>query len=149
MPRRSADTAPGAVTSTVEVRVPFYDTDAMGVVHHARYVHYLELARVRLLEEHHRPYTDYVERGLHFAVTRLGLDYHRGVGFDARLAVTAWLTWVRGASLGVGYAITENGTPVITAMTEHALVDRAGRPRRIPLEDRRGLQKLVAPGQPG
>ena len=67
--------------------MPFYDTDAMGVVHHARYVHYLELVRVRLLEEHHRPYTDYVERGLHFAVTRLGLDYHRGVGFDARLAV--------------------------------------------------------------
>lgn len=146
MPRRFADPPPGAVTSTLEVRVPFYDTDAMGVVHHARYVNYLELARVRLLEEHHRPYTDYVDRGLHFAVTRLEVDYHRGVGFDARLTVTAWLTWVRGASLGVGYAIAEAGAPVIKAVTEHAMVADDGRPRRIPLEDRRGLQALVAGG---
>lgn len=148
MPRRLAETPPGAVTSTVGVRVAFYDTDAMGVVHHARYVPYLELARVRLLEEHHRPYTDYVARGLHFAVTRLEVDYHRGVGFDARLEVTAWLTWVRGASLGVGYRLCADGGPVATAVTEHAMVDGDGRPRRIPLEDRQALQALVARGEP-
>ena len=36
----------GAQTSSIDYRVPFYDTDAMGIVHHANYVRYLELARV-------------------------------------------------------------------------------------------------------
>jgi acyl-CoA thioester hydrolase len=36
----------------VQHRVPFYETDAMGVVHHANYVKYLELARIAWLDEH-------------------------------------------------------------------------------------------------
>ena len=47
-------------------RVPFYETDAMGIVHHANYVKYLELARVVYLEEHDRSYRDYMAEGLHF-----------------------------------------------------------------------------------
>ena len=39
--RRGAD----RYVSIVRHRVPFYETDAMGVVHHANYVHWLEVAR--------------------------------------------------------------------------------------------------------
>ena len=42
----------GATTSTVRHRVPFYETDAMAIVHHANYVRYFELARVVWLDEH-------------------------------------------------------------------------------------------------
>ena len=59
-----------ARTSRIDYRVPFYDTDAMAVVHHANYVRYLELARVRFLAEHDEPYTRYVEQGYH--VVRVG-----------------------------------------------------------------------------
>ena len=127
------------------MRVPFFDTDAMGIVHHANYVRYLEIARVRLLEEHHRPYTEYVAEGLHFAVTRVALDYQQAARFDDRIQVTAWLTWVRGASLGVGYAISRDGETLVSGTTEHALVDGAGRPRRIPRLHREALAGLVAP----
>ena len=40
--------------------MPFYETDAMGVVHHSNFVRYLELARVAWLDAHDRPYVEYV-----------------------------------------------------------------------------------------
>lgn len=137
----------GARVSTLTVRVPFFDTDAMGIVHHSNYVRYLELARVRLLEEHQRPYTEWLERGLHFAVTRVDLDYHRAARFDQRIAVSAWLQWVRGASLGIGYLLVCEGASIVTGATEHAMVDDDGRPRRIPRELREEMAALVAPGE--
>jgi len=136
----------GAVISTVIVRVPFFDTDAMGIVHHANYVRYLELARVRLLEEHQRPYTEWLGRGLHFAVTKVELDYRRAARFDDRVEVSAWLRWVRGASLGIGYALVSQGETIVSGATEHAMVDDEGRPRRIPKELRLEMAALVAPG---
>lgn len=117
----------------------------MGIVHHANYVRYFELARVRLLDEHHRPYTEYVAEGRHFAVTKVGVDYHQAARFDERIEVTAWLTWVRGASLGVGYVIRRGDTVLVSGDTEHALVDDEGRPRRIPRGQRDELAGLVAP----
>jgi len=142
--RRADSSAPaGATTSSIEVRVPFFDTDAMGIVHHANYVRYLELARVRLLEEHQRPYTEWLDRGLHFAVTRVEVDYHRAARFDDRIRVTAWVRWVRGASLAIGYALSVSGETLVRATTEHAMVDDDGRPRRIPKELREEMAALA------
>ena len=135
---------PGAESSTLEYRVPFFDTDAMGVVHHANYVRYLELARIHFLDEHDAPYRDYVSRGLHFAVTRIELDYRRAARFDDIVGITCWAEWVRGASLRIGYALQNGGELVARAATVHAMVDDDGRPARIPPERRARLRTLVA-----
>ncbi len=124
-------------------RVPFYQTDAMGLVHHANYVHLLEIARVQMLDEHDRPYRSYVDAGLHFAVTRLDIRYRRGARFDDRIETTVWVDWVRGASLGMAYELRCGGDVIATAVTEHAMVDNEGRPRRIPRENRDNLAKLA------
>ena len=144
MRRAEAAIPVGAITSTVTVRVPFFDTDAMGIVHHSNYVRYLELARVRLLEEHQRPYSEWLERGLHFAVTRVEVDYHRAARFDDRIEVSAWVRWVRGASLGIGYALLSQGETLVTGSTDHAMVDDDGRLRRIPKELRQEMAALQA-----
>jgi len=75
VPRLPSAPPAGVRTSALRYRVPFYDTDAMRVVHHARYVHYLELARIVFLDEHDRPYREYVAEGLHYAVTRVEVLY--------------------------------------------------------------------------
>ena len=72
-------------------RVPFYETDAMGIVHHSNTVRYMEIARVAWLEEHDQPYTVYIESGHHFATTRVEVDYLRPVRFDDVVDVTVWL----------------------------------------------------------
>ena len=75
-----------AVVTTIRHRVPFYKTDAMGVVHHSNFVRYFELARVAWLDEHDRPYARYVEEDLHFATTRVEASYHKSARFDDVLA---------------------------------------------------------------
>jgi acyl-CoA thioester hydrolase len=136
---------PGAATSTTSYRVPFFDTDAMGVVHHANYLHYLELARVRYLEEHDQPYRLYVESGRHFAVTRCDVRYRGAARFDDELAVRCWLTEVGGATVTIAYRIERDDELLVSATTEHALIDGDGHPRRIPRERRASLASLIRP----
>lgn len=132
--------------SVVVHRVPFYETDAMGIVHHANYVRWLELARVAWMDEHDRPYREWVAEGFHFATTRVEVDYRRAAVFDDRVSVATWLDWVAGASLAMAYELERDGELVATARTEHALVGTDGRPKRLPAERRAGLASLAAGG---
>lgn len=134
---------PDAAASRVAHRVPFYETDAMGVVHHSNFVRYLEEARIAWLDEHDRPYTAYVGEGFHFAVTRVEVDYLRAIRFDDVVEVAVWAEWVRGASLGMRYTLHVGDVLVATAVTEHASVDGEGRVVRIPKDRRKALQALV------
>lgn len=136
MPRPPSAPPPHAKTSSIQYRVPFYDTDAMRVVHHARYVHYLELARIQFLDEHDRPYREYVAEGLHFAVTRVDVRYEQAARFDDRLVVTCWIEWLKRVSLAIGYAVTRDGVRIASATTEHALVTDEGKLVAIPPQRR-------------
>ena len=139
---------PGAAATSVRHRVPFYETDAMRVVHHSNFVRWLELARVRWLEEHHRPYVEYVAAGRHFAVIHVEVDYRLPVAFDEEVTITVWPEWVRGATLRMAYRLDSSRGVVAHAATEHAMVDDDGRPRRIPREERDALRALCgASGQ--
>ncbi len=131
------------MSSQVQHLVPFYETDAMGVVHHSNFVRYLQLARVAWLAEHDQPYTAYVEQGMHFATTRVEVDYRQSVRFDDTVSVDAWADWVRGASLRMLYPLRVDATLGAIAATEHASVDTNGRVRRIPLERRKALRALA------
>jgi acyl-CoA thioester hydrolase len=121
-----------AACATVQHRVAFYETDAMGIVHHANYLRFFELARVAWMDQHDRPYREYAAEGLHFATTAAELRYLRSAAFDDVLAVSTWMEWVRRASLRMAYEIRRGDALVASGATEHAMVDLAGRPRGIP-----------------
>ncbi len=135
---------PGVLATRYLHRVPFYETDAMGLVHHANYVRYFELARIRWMDEHHRPYREYVAEGLHFATTRVEVDYLRGLRFDDEVEIAVWLAWARGASLRMEYALRAHGSLISRGATEHAMVDTSGRVRRIPEAQRRAMAGIAA-----
>ena len=132
-----------ATLTTTLHRVAFYETDAMGIVHHSNYIRFFEQARVRWLEDHDQPYTAYVEQGLNFATTHVSVDYRASARFGDELSVTTWLEWVRGASLRMAYRIDRDGTLTATGATEHAAVNSEGRVRRIPKESRARLQRAA------
>ncbi len=149
MPDLPAAPPPGAKTSTLRHRVPFFDTDGMRIVHHANYVRYLELARIVYLDEHDQPYRDWVENELHFAVTGVEVGYRRGARFDEILEITCWMERLRGASLRMAYVISCEGELVARGATDHAMVDDSGKPVRIPKERREAMKPLVAPDASG
>ncbi len=154
-PSRSVDVEPlmqdfipdGATTATIEHRVAFYETDAMGIVHHANYLRFFENARVAWLETHDKSYPEWSELGLHFAVTHAELDYRQSARFDDRLEITTWLESVRGASLAMAYTIVCQSELLVTGRTEHASINDEGRVRRIPKEDRERMGRSALPSR--
>ncbi len=126
-------------------RVGFHETDAMGIVHHSNYLRFFENARVVWLETHDKSYPDWIEMGLHFAVTHAELDYRQPARFDDILEVTTWLEWVRGASLAMAYTIFCRSTLLVTGRTEHASINDEGKVRRIPNDDRARLSRTMLP----
>jgi len=135
----------GATTITMQHRVGFHETDAMGIVHHSNYLRFFENARVVWLETHDKSYPDWIEMGLHFAVTHAELDYRQPARFDDILEVTTWLEWVRGASLAMAYTIFCRSTLLVTGRTEHASINDEGKVRRIPNDDRARLSRTMLP----
>ena len=140
----SAGPPPGAPCVHTAHRVAFFETDAMRIVHHANYVRWFELARIEWMDEHHVPYAHYVDQGLHFATTRIEVDYKRPARFDDRVTIQAWLADLGGASLAMGYRVECDDHLLVFGRSEHACIDDDGRVRRIPKELRASLRASLA-----
>ncbi len=114
------------------VRVRFAETDAMGVVHHAAYLPYLEEARVELLRSVGRPYAAVRASGFELPVVQVTVRYLHPLAFDDAVDVHLQLALVKGASFEIDYLLAVGGEPRATARTVHAVVGPAGRPVRCP-----------------
>lgn len=125
--------------------VPFYETDAMGIVHHSNHVRYFELGRIAWLQEHDQPYERYVDSGLHFATTRIEVDYVRPARFADEVEIVVWAEEIRRASLRMGYVLRVAGEVIATGSSDHAAVDDDGKVRRLPKDRREKLVALAAP----
>ena len=64
------------------IRVRFAETDAMGIVHHSRYLPYFEEARVEYLRHIGHPYTLWREQGVDAAVLEVFVRYRQALRFD-------------------------------------------------------------------
>lgn len=82
------------------IRVYYEDTDAGGVVYHARYLHFLERARTEWLRslgvEQDRMIS---EQGLIFLVARLAIEYLRPARFNQALRATVTVASAGGVRL--------------------------------------------------
>ena len=119
----------------------------MGIVHHSNHVRYFELGRIGWLQQHDQPYERYVASGLHFATTRVEVDYHRPARFADVVEITVWAEAVRRASLRMAYVLHVAGEIIATGATDHAAVDDTGKVCRLPKPRRAALLALV--GKPG
>lgn len=137
---------PGVATTLVRHAVAFYETDAMGVVHHSNYVRFLELARVAFLAEHDQRYEHYVAQGFHVPVTRVAVYYKRPCRFGDMIEVSCWLAWAQKASFGFAYRLETQGELVAAAETDHGVIDATGRPVRIPAHMRERMAGWLGEG---
>lgn len=115
-----------------QVRVRFAETDAMGIVHHSRYLPYLEEARVAYLRHLGHPYDALRAEGIDYAVLEVYVHYRRPLRFDEVVDVHLVLAAAGRASFQMAYLLTVGGEVRATAVTVHGCVDAAGRPVRMP-----------------
>ncbi len=121
---------------THRVRTRFAETDAMGVVHHAAYLPYLEVARVEFLRSIGHPYdqvrTDQDEGGREFPVLEVWVQYRSALFFDDEVDISLVVGAVTRTTFQIAYLLSVAGQPRATAVTVHGCVDRSGRPSRLP-----------------
>ena len=63
-------------------RVHFYDTDEMGVVHHANYIRWFETGRVEYLRSIGITLNDMMSDGILFPITEVSAKYLHAAKFD-------------------------------------------------------------------
>jgi len=117
---------------THRIRVRFAETDAMGIVHHSRYLPYLEEARVAYLRAIGHPYTDWRDQGLDSAVLEAYVRYRSPLRFDDEIDVHLLLATATRTTFQMAYLITVDDTVASTAVTVHGMVTSEGRPTRLP-----------------
>lgn len=112
------------------IRIYYEDTDAGGVVYHARYVAFCERARsdcLRLLGIHQSTFDD-----CNFVVRRMVCDFLRPARLDDLLEVRTRFQDMGGARVEIAQEVMLNGNTLFKADVTVALVDGRGRPRRLP-----------------
>ena len=112
------------------IRIYYEDTDAGGVVYHARYVAFCERARsdcLRLLGIHQSTFED-----ANFVVRRMACDFLKPARLDDLLEVHTRFIEMGGARIELGQEVMLNGNTVFKADVTVALVDGRGRPKRLP-----------------
>ena len=115
------------------IRVRFAETDAMGIVHHSRYLPYLEEARVAYLRHLGHPYQENQAAGIDFAVLEAAVQYRSPLHFDDEVDVHLVLAESARATFQIAYLLTVGGGVRSTAVTVHGAIDRQGRASRLPL----------------
>jgi len=80
---------PQPVESTVELEVRYAETDQMGVVHHANYVVWFEVARTRLCERSGFHYADIEKLGYLLMVTAVHVSYRRAAHYGDHVELRA------------------------------------------------------------
>ena len=114
------------------IRVRFAETDAMGIVHHGRYLPYLEEARVAYLRHLERPYTALRAEGIEMAVLEAYLRYRSPLRFDDVVDVHLGVAAATRTTFRMAYLLTVDRYVKATAATVHGCVTPTGLPTRMP-----------------
>ena len=129
----------------LQLRVYYEDTDLAGVVYYANYLRFIERGRTEALRSLGVDQAALQrDHGLVFVVRRVAVDYMAPARFDDILTVRTAVSRVRGASLDMVQEVLRGGAVLNRATVTVACMDAAGRPKRLPDDIRRALERLIA-----
>src|SRR5882672_4275168 len=76
-----------SLENTITIRVRYPEVDAMGFVHHSRYLQYFEMGRVELLRSMGHAYVDLERQGVLFVVVKVECRYKAPARYDEELTL--------------------------------------------------------------
>jgi acyl-CoA thioester hydrolase len=129
---------------SIQIRVRYNETDAMGFLHHSNYLCYFEVGRTELFREQGGNYRRMEEQGLFFVVAKLEVRYRRPARYDDLLTLETEISRITPAKLEHAYRILRGDELLTEASSVIACVNSTGEVQRIP-EDLVGLTS----GSPG
>jgi len=117
---------------SVDFRVRYAETDAMGYLHHAKYWEYFEDARTELLKKNGFRYRNLEAEGVFFVVYKAACLYLKPIRYDDLVTVTVTVERVTRTRVDHGYIVTRDGETMCEATSTLACVGRDGRPQLMP-----------------
>ena len=134
------------VSSEVEFRVRYSETDQMKVVHHRNYLVWCELGRTDLIRKLGTSYAEIEKQGILLAVVEATLRYHAPARYDDRIRVRTVLRDARSRSVTFEYTIenADTGEKLVTARTMLASINGEGKLVSMPEHMRRSLESAIA-----
>ena len=116
----------------------------MGVVHHANYVVWFELARTRLCALSGFHYADIEGLGYFLMVTGVEVRYRKPARYGDTVRVVAWGERLQSRGVRFAYEVRKGEELLATGATDHIWVERAtGRPSRAPEAVRGPFRRLA------
>jgi acyl-CoA thioester hydrolase len=109
---------------TIEYRVPYADTDQMGVVYYGNYLTFFERARNELMRKLGYTYKECEQEGWMLPVTHAEVDYRRPAKYDDLLEITAYVKLQKGVRIEIGCEVRRRGEQqiLVSGFTRHAFV---------------------------
>jgi acyl-CoA thioester hydrolase len=119
--------------SHTTLRVRYAETDAMGVVHHSRYIPWFEVGRSDWMREAGLSYADFTRMGYYLTVVEVGARYHKPACYDELITVRTWVAAMRSREIRMEYEVVNAaGETLVTGFTRHICITHDGRPVRLP-----------------
>jgi len=111
--------------SETTVRVNYSETDQMGVVYHARYLVWFDVARCEHLRRTGLSYRELESGGCRLAVSEVSVRYRRPARYDDLLRVRCWVREVASRRVTFGYVVErlDDGALLATALTSLIALD--------------------------
>ncbi|MCR5184328.1 MAG: acyl-CoA thioesterase [Opitutales bacterium] len=120
------------ISSQIKVVVRFAETDAMGVVYHANYLPWFEIARTALIAQIGLPYTKLQSQGYHLPVLEANVKYKLPAKYDDELLVTATIKEMPALRIRIEYTVHRGNEMLTTGTTTHVFMNNEGHAIRPP-----------------
>jgi acyl-CoA thioester hydrolase len=117
---------------SMSIRVRYPEVDAMGYLHHSRYLQYFEMGRVEFLRSLGVSYADLEKQGVFFVVVKAQVSYKAPAKYDDDLTLITRVVKQTHVRIDHAYELKRGTTLLAEATTTIACVGRDGQLMQIP-----------------
>ena len=114
------------------IKARYYETDQMGIIHHANYIRWMEEARIDLMNQMGYPYRRFEEMGYLSPVLHAECEYKKSIRFDDEVKIVVSLQDIGRLKFTLKYEIyniSRGGVLSATGSTRHCFLNsKTGRP---------------------
>ena len=113
-----------------EHKTQYYETDQMGIIHHANYLHWFEEARTDLMAQMGMGYETMEEQGIICPVLSVHCEYKSMARFGETVQVLVNLKEYNGIRMTLEYTVLDKKSGQVRSVGEsrHCFLTRDGKP---------------------